>query len=181
MIVSRSLSQEVPWRKARQPIPVFLPVAALQLLSHGHLCANPWTAACQASLSFTISTAYSKSCPLSCWCHPTISFSVVPFSSCLQSFQASGSFLMEWLLASGDQSSGASASASVIPMNIQGWFPLGLTGLISLMSKGLSRVFSNTTVQSINSLALSLLHSPTLTSIHDYWKNRGFDYTDLCW
>ena len=88
-----------------------------------------------------------NSCPSSRWCHPTISSSVIPFSSCLQSFPAWGPFLMSQLFASGGQSNGASASASVFPMNIQGWFPLGLTGLISLQSKGLSRVFSNTTVQ----------------------------------
>ena len=80
-------------------------------------------------------------------CHPTISSSVVPFSSCLQSFPASGSFLMSWLFTSGGQSIGASALATVLSMNIQGWFPLGWTDLISLQSKGLSRLFSNTTVQ----------------------------------
>ena len=85
----------------------------------------------------------SNSHPLSRWCHPTISSSVIPFFSCLQSFAASGSFLMNWLFASGGQSIGASASASVLPMNIQNWFPLGLTGLISLQSKGLSSVFSS--------------------------------------
>ena len=92
-------------------------------------------------------TVFSNSCPLSQWCHPTISSSVVPFSSCPQSFPASGSFPMNWLLASGGLSIGASASAAVLPMNIQGWFPLGLTGRISLQSKGLSRVFSSTLVQ----------------------------------
>ena len=91
--------------------------------------------------------ACSSSCPLSRWCHPTISSSVVPFSSCLQSFPASGSFLASQLFASGGQGTGASASASVFPMNIQDWFLLGLTGLILLQSKGLWRVFSNTTVQ----------------------------------
>ena len=90
---------------------------------------------------------YSNSCPLTRWCHPTISSSVVPFSSCLQSFPASGSFPVSWLFMSGGQSIGASASASVLPMNIQGWFLLGLTGLISFLSKGLSRVFSSTTVR----------------------------------
>ena len=90
---------------------------------------------------------YSNSCPLSWWCHPTISFCVIPFSSHLQSFPASGSFPMSWFFASGDQSIGASASASVLPMNIQDWSPLGWTGWISLLSKGLSRVFSSTTVQ----------------------------------
>ena len=91
--------------------------------------------------------ACSNSCPLSRWCHTTISSSVVPFSFCLQSFPASGSFQMNWFFASGGQSIGASASASVLPMNIQDWFPLGWTGWISLQSKGFSRVFSNTTVQ----------------------------------
>ena len=88
----------------------------------------------------------SNSCPLSWWWHPIISSSLIPFS-CLQSFPASGSFPMSWLFASGGQSIGASASASVLPMNTQDWSPLGLTGLISFQSKWLSRVFSNTTVQ----------------------------------
>ena len=90
---------------------------------------------------------YSSSCPLSQWCHPTISSPVVPFSSCPQSFPASGSFQISQLWAWGGQSIGVSASASVLPMNIQGWSPLEWTGWISLQSKGLSRVFSNTTVQ----------------------------------
>ena len=90
---------------------------------------------------------YPNSCPLSRWCHPTISSSVVPFSSCLQSFPASGSFQMSQFFASGGQSIGVSDSASVLPMNTQDWSPLGWTGWISLQSKGLSRVFSNTTVQ----------------------------------
>ena len=89
---------------------------------------------------------YSNSCPLRWWCHLTISSSVIPFS-CVQSFPASGSFLMSQLFATGGQSIGVLASTSVLPMNIQGWFPLGWTGWISLQSKGLSRVFSNTTVQ----------------------------------
>ena len=86
-------------------------------------------------------------CPSSWWCHPTISSSVVPFSSCSQSFPASGSFQMSQLFASGGQSIGVSAVASVLPINTQDWSPLGWTGWISLQSKGLSRVFSNTTVQ----------------------------------
>jgi len=90
---------------------------------------------------------YSNSCPFSRWCRLTISSSVVPFSSHLQSFPESGSFQMNQFFASGSQSIGVSASASVLPMNIQDWFPLGWTGWISLLSKGLSRVFSNTTVQ----------------------------------
>ena len=90
--------------------------------------------------------AYSNSCPLSQWCHPPISSSVVPFS-CLQSFPASGSFQMGGFFTSSGQSIGVSGSASVLPMNIQDWFPLRLTGWISLQSRGLSRVFSNTTIQ----------------------------------
>ena len=90
---------------------------------------------------------YPNSCPSSLWCHPTISSSVVPFSLCPQSFPASGSFQMNQLFSSGGQSIGVSASTSVLPMNIQDWTPLGWTGWIILQSKGLSRVFSNTTVQ----------------------------------
>ena len=90
---------------------------------------------------------YSNSCPSRQWCHPSISPSVVPFSSCPQSFLASGSFQVSQLFASGGQTIGVSASRSVLPMNIQDWFPLGWTGWISLQSKGLSRVFSNTTFQ----------------------------------
>ena len=90
---------------------------------------------------------YPNSCPLSWWCHATISSSIIPFSSCLQSFPGSGSFPMSQLFASGGQNIGVSASTSVLPMNTHDWFPLGWTGWISLQSKGLSRVFSNTTVQ----------------------------------
>ena len=107
-----------------------------QGLQHARLpCPSPTPGAC------------SNSCPSSRWCHPTISSSIVSFSSCLQSFPASGSFPMSQLFASGGQSVGASASASVLPINIHSWFPLGLIGLISLQSKGLPRVFSNITVQ----------------------------------
>ena len=118
--------------------------------------------------------ACSNSSSSSWWCHPTISSSVIPFSSCLQSFPALGSFPVSQFFASGGQSTAVSASASILPMNIQAWFPLGLTGLISLQSKGLSRVFSNTTVQK-HQLVLSFLYSPTLTSIHDHWKNHSLD------
>ena len=116
---------------------------------------------------------YSNSCPLSQLCHPTISSSVIPFSSCLQSFPASGSFQMGQFFASSGQS--IRVSASVLPMNIQEWFPLGWTGWISLQSEGLSRVFSNTTVQNHQFFGAELLYSPTLTSIHDYWKNESFE------
>ena len=115
-------------------------VMSNSLLSHGlqHArlpCPSPTPGAC------------SNSCLSSWWCHPTISSSIVPFSSCLQSFPASGSFQMSQLFTSGGQRMRVSASASVLLVNIQDWFPLGWTGWISLQSKGLSRVFSNTTVQ----------------------------------
>ena len=121
--------------------------------------------------------ACSNSCPYSQWCHPTISSSVFPFSSPLQSFPASGTFPMSQFFASSGQSIGASASAPVLPLNIQDWFPLGWTGLISLQPNGLSRTPQ---FKSINSLALSFLYSPPLTSVHDYWKNHRFDYMDHC-
>ena len=108
---------------------------------------------------------YSDSCPLSQWCHPTILSSVIPFSSCFQSFPASWSFQMSQFFALGGQSIGVSASASVFPMNIQDWFPLGWTGWISLQSKGLSSPTPQ--FKSIN--------SSELTSIHDYWKNHSLD------
>ena len=123
------------------------PIVVVQLLSHVRFFAAPWTAAHQASPSFTISQICSDFCPFSQWCHPAISSSVVPFSSCLQSFPASGSFPVGRLFTSGGQSIGASASASALPMNIQGWFHLGLIGLVSLLPKGLSSVFSSTAVQ----------------------------------
>ena len=100
--------------------------------------------------------AYSNSCPLSQWCHPTISSPIIPFSSCLQSFPASWSFLMSHFFTSGGQSSGVSASASVLPMNIQDWFLFRRTDWISLQCKGLSRVFSSTTVQKHQSLSAHL-------------------------
>ena len=130
----------------------------------------------------------SNSCPLSKWCHTTISSSVIPFSSCLQSFPASGFFPMRQFFASGGQSIGASASASVLPMNIQDWFPLAF--VVWSPSKGLSlqrdsQVSSPTPqFKSTNSLALSFLYSPTITShhitshhitSHHYWKNHSFD------
>ena len=121
--------------------------SSVQSLSWVQLFATPWSAAHQASLFIANSWSLLKLMPLSLWCHPTISFSVVPFSSRLQSFPASGSFQMSQFFTLGGQSIGISASASVLLMNIQDWFPLGWTGWISLQSKGLSRVFSNTTVQ----------------------------------
>ena len=119
----------------------------------------------------------SNSCPFSWWCHPTISSSVIPFSSCLQSFPASGSFPVSWLFESGGQRIGA--SVSVLPVNIQGWSPLRLTGLLSLHSKGLLRVFSHTTVQKHRffgaQLSLWSNSHPCMTTE----ENHSFDYMDL--
>ena len=121
----------------------------------------------------------SNSCSLSWRCHPTILSSVAPFFSYPQSFPASGSFPVGRLVASGGQNIEASASVSVLLMNIQDWFPLGLTGLISLMSKGLLRVFSNTTIWKHQFFSTQPFYSPTLTSVHDYWKIHSCDYMDL--
>ena len=107
-------------------------LSSVQSLSYAQLFVIPWTAAHQASLSITNSRSLLNSCPLSQWCHPIISSSVIPFSSCLQSFPASGSFPINHLFASGGQSIGVSASASGLPVNIQSWFPLRLTDWISL-------------------------------------------------
>ena len=119
--------------------------------------------------------AYSDSCPLRQWCHPTISSSVIPFSSHLQSFLSSGSFQTNQFFASSSQSIGVSASVSVLPMNILDWFPLGWTGWISLLSKDSQESSPTPQFKSINSSALNFLYGPTLTSIHDYWKNHSFD------
>ena len=133
------------------------------LLQHTRLCPSPTP------------RAWSDSCPSSWWCHPAISFSVVPFSPRVQPFPASGPFPVIQFFTSGSPSIGASASLSVLPMNIQDWFPWGLTGLISLQSMGLSRIFSKPQFKSMNSFAVSFLFGPTLTSIRDYWKNHSFD------
>ena len=121
----------------------------VQSLSPVWLVEIPQTAGCQSSLVYPLLSpgVCSNSCPLSWWYYLTISSSAVLFSFCLQSFPGSRSFPVSQFFASGGQSIGVSASASVIPVNTQGWFSLGLTGLISLLSKGLSRVFSSTTVQ----------------------------------
>ena len=121
--------------------------SSVQSLSRVRLFATPWIAARQASLSITSSGVHSDSHPSSPWCHPAISSSVVPFSSCPQSLPASESFPVSQLFAQGGQSSGVSALASFLPKKSQGWSPTEWTGWLSLQSKGLSRVFSNTTVQ----------------------------------
>ena len=122
-------------------------LAALQLFSGVWLFVTPWPAARRLPCPSPTPRVCSDSRPLSQWYYPSVSSSVAPFSSCLQSFPASGSFPVSWLFTSGGQSIGTSALASVLPMNIQGWFPLGLIGLISLLSKELSKVFSSTTAR----------------------------------
>ena len=122
----------------------------------------------------------SNSCPSSWWCHPTISSSVVPFS-CLRSFPASGSFQMSQFFPSGRQSIGTSALASVLPVNIQDWFPLGWTGLTPCCPRDSQESSPTPQFKSISSSVLSFPYRPTLTSIHDYWKNHSFDCMDLCW
>ena len=117
----------------------------------------------------------SNSCPLSHWCHPITSSFVTPFSSCLQSFPASGSLPMSWHFTSGGPSIGDLASASVLPRNIQVWFPLGLTDLIFLLSRDSQESSSAPQLESINSLALNLLYGSILTSVNDYWKSCNFN------
>ena len=123
----------------------------------------------------SIPGACSNSCPASQWCHPTISSSVVPFSSHLQSFPASGSFPMSQFFPSGGQSIGASASASVLSVNIQDWFPLQLLVESSCSPRDSQESSPTPQFKRINSSALSFLYSPTLTSVCDYWKNHSFD------
>ena len=146
--------------------------SSVQLLSRVQLFATPWNAACQASLFITNSGVHPNSYPRSRWCHPTISSSVVPFSSCLQSFPVPGSFPVCQLFTSGGQSIGVSASASVLPVNIQDWFALGWTGWISLKSK---EIFSNTTVQKHQFFGTQL-SSQSNSHIHTWhWKNHSLD------
>ena len=146
-------------------------ISSVQSLSHVQLFATPWIAAHQASLSITNSRS-----SLKLTCHPAISSSVVPFSSCLQSLPASESFPMSQLFAWGRQSTGVSALASFLPKNTQGWSPLEM-GLVGSPCSPRDSQESSPTPQfkSINSLALSFLHRPTLTSIHDHRKNHSLD------
>ena len=142
--------------------------------SHSVVCKSLWPHGLQHTRLWCPSPTL-RACSNSC--HPTISSSVVPFSSCLQSFPASRSFPINQFFASGGQSTEVSASESVLPMNIQDWSPLGWTSWISLQSKGLSRVFFNSTVQKHQFFGpqLSLYPYMTVTSVQDYWKNHSFD------
>ena len=150
-------------------------IRSVQLLRCVWLFATPWTAACQASLCITNSWSLLKLMSIESVMPGNHLILCCPLLLLPSIFPASGSFQMSQLFTSGGQSIGVSASTSVLPMNIQDWFPLGWIVRISLQSKWLSRVFSNTTVKSINSLALSFLYNPTLIPIHDYWKNHSLD------
>ena len=149
-------------------------ISSVQSLSHVRLFVTPWMAAHLASLSIINSWVSSNSCPSSWWCHPTISSSVFPFF-CLQSFPASGSYPMSQLLTWGSKSFRILASTSVLPMNTQDWFPLGLTGMISLQSRGLSEPSPIPQFKSSNFSMFTFLYDLTLTSIHDYCKKHSFD------
>ena len=152
-----------------------LPFFVVESLSRVWLFATPWTSAHQASLSFTISWSLLKFKSIESvklYNHLILCHSLLLLPSIFPSIKV---FPVNQLVASGGQSIGASASTSVLPMNIQGWFPLGWTAWISLLFNGLSRVFYITMVQNHQFLALSFLYSTTLTSIHDHWKNHSFD------
>ena len=140
---------------------------------------RPHTAAHQATLSFTISQSLLKFMSIES-VMLSISYSASLFSFCLQSFPASGSFPVNQVFTSGCQTTGTSASALVLPMNIQGWFPLRLTDLISLLSQGtLKRLLQHHSLEALI-LWCSAFFMVQLTSVHNYWKNHSFDYTDLC-
>jgi len=172
------LTGKLPWEWShpRHPQVMCAPWRVLPSAS-----VTPWLQHARLPCPSPTPGVYSNSRPLSQWCHPTISSSVIPFSSRPQSFPASGSFQMSQFFASGGRSIGVSASTSVLLVYIQDWFPLGLTGLISLLFQGLLRVFSKATVQKHQFFGTQ----PSLWSssqIHTwYWKNHSFDYMDLCW
>ena len=156
-----SVSQELCWSLSQFSHLVLSNSSQSHGLQHARVpCSSPTPRAC------------SHSCKSSHWCYPTISSSVIPFSSYFQSFPASGSFPRSQFFGSGGQSIGVSASASVLLMNIQDWSPLELTGLISLLSKGHLRVFSSSTVQRHQFFGTQPFYCPALTSVHDYWKNH---------
>ena len=142
---------------------------------HVQLFVITWTTAARPPYPSPTPRVHPNSCQSSQWCHPTISSSIVPFSSCPQSFPASGSLQTSQLFSSGGQSIEVSASTSVLPMNTQDWSPLGWTGWISSQSKDSQESSPAPQFKSINSSGLSFLYNPTLTSIHDYWKNHSLD------
>ena len=139
------------------------------------LFATPWSTVCQASLSITNSWSIVKLMSIESGCDPAISSSVVPFYSHLRSFPASWSFQMSQFFTSGGQSTRVLASKSVLPMNLLDWFPLGWTGWISLCPRDSQESSPTPQFKRINSSVLSFLYSPTLTYMHDYWKNHSLD------
>ena len=151
----------------------------VQSLGHVQLFATSWLQHARLVCPSLSPRVCSNSCPACRWCYLTISSSTAPFSFCLPSSPASGSFPISQLFALGGQS--IIASASVLPMNVQDLFPLGLTGLISLQSKELSKVFSRTTIQKHQFFNAQPSSWSNSISIHDYWKNPSFEYMDLCW
>ena len=148
--------------------------SSVQSLSWVLLFATPWTTAHQASHPSSTPSACSNSCPSNWWCHPIISSSVIPFSH-PQSLPASETFLMSHFFTSGGHNIGISASASVLPMNIQDWFPLGFTSWMSCSPRDSQESSPTSQFKTINYLAFSFLYSPTLTSIHGHWKNHSVD------
>ena len=162
------------------PPPLAYPafVVVVQAPSHVLVFVTPWTAARQVSLSLTIFWSLPpSSCPLHRWCHLAIASSAIPFSSCPQSFPAWETFPMSWFFASGDHNTGASASASVLPRSIQGWFPLRLTGCCP---RDFQESSPTPQFKGLNSLVLCLLDGPALTTVRDHWENHSLDCTDLC-
>ena len=163
------------WRIRIKVLLLFIrPVVSASLWTHGlqharPFCPSPSPRVCPSS------------CSLYWWCRPAISSSDALFSFCLQSFPASVTFPVSHLFTSDDQNTGASASASILPVNIQGLSPLRLTGLISLLSKGLSGVFSGTTDERHQFLSIVPCYCPALKTIRDHWEDHSLDYTDLCW
>ena len=155
--------------------------AVVQSLSHIWLFATLWKQHTGLPCPSPAPRVCSNLRSLSLWCHPTISSSVTPFSFCPHSFPSSGSFPKSQLFVSGGQSIGASASASVLPMNIQGWFPLGWLVWSPCCPRDSQESSPAPQFKSISSSVFSLLYGPTLTCIHDYWKNHSFDSMDLCW
>ena len=153
---------------------------SVQSLSHIWLFTTPWTAVSQASLSITNSQSLLKLISIES-VMPSNHLILCPLLFLLSIFLSIRVFQMSRLFTSGGQRIGASASPSVLLMDIQDWFPLGLTGWLSLQSQDSQESSPTAQFNSINSSALSFLHGPTLTSTHDYWKNHSFDYTHLCW
>ena len=169
------LSSATTWMKLQ------FQFSSVQSLSRVRLFASPWLQHTMPPCPSPTPRVYSNSCPSSQWCHPKISSSAIPFSCCPHSFPASGSVPMSQSFTSGGQNIGVSASASVLPMNIQDWFALRWTGLISCSPRDSQESSPTTQLKSINSSAFSFLYGPNLTSLHDYWKNHSLGQMDLCW